>query len=319
MRRSFSAYAEQARYTARRVARHLRWARTEGVRRLIEEDQLNPVTRTQTAVAKARWRSKHAVEPGDAVPVYVVGLQRSGTNMLLRGFDAAPEIEVRGENDRTVFARFRLRSTEVLTRTVLASRHRFVLVKPICDSQRVDELLDLPGLAPGRAVWLWRDAHDRARSEVSKFASSNLDALRALAAGDDDGQWQSERLGEHARELVRSFDTEAMSAHTAAVLFWVVRNALFFDLHLDRRDDVWLMNYDDLVRDPQSVTRRLCTFLDFPFRRELCAHIDARSTHGRRALDIDPAVDRLADEMTTRLRAHELTQTLAHESREGRA
>ena len=273
--------------------------------RLVEEDQLNPVTRVRTAVARARWRSAHGVQPGDALPVYVVGLQRSGTNMLLRGLDAAPEVEVRGENDRTVFERFRLRSTDALVRTVAASRHRIVLVKPLCDSQRVDELLALPGMRPGRAVWLWRDAHDRARSEVSKFATSNLDAVRAIASGTDDGMWQSDRLTDEARALVRSFDTTSMTPDTAAVLFWCVRNTMFFDLGLDARDDVLLMNYDDLVRDPAAVMRRLCAFLDFPFRPELYAHIDARSSHGRRPLSIDPAVDALADEVTARLLAHQ--------------
>lgn len=319
MRRSASAYTEQARYTARRVVRHVHWARTEGVRRLIEEDQLNPVPRARTAIAKARWRSANPVSPGTATPVYIVGLQRSGTNMLLRGFDAAPEVEVRGENDRTVFDRFRLRGDEVLTRTVRASRHRLVLVKPLCDSQRVDELLALPGLAPGRAVWLWRDAHDRARSEVSKFGDSNLAALRAIAAGGDTGMWQSDRLGDQARELVRSFDVETMSPDTAAVVFWAVRNTLFFDLGLDRRDDVLLLCYDDLVRDPQAVMRRLCHFLDFPYRSELCAHIDARASHGRRPLTIDPAVDALADEVTARLVAHGRPRPATPEQSGGRA
>lgn len=319
MRRSFSTYTEEARYTARRVARHVHWARTEGVRRLVEEDQLNPLTRARTAISKARWRAANQVAPGSATPVYVVGLQRSGTNMMLRGFDAAPEVEVRGENDRTVFDRFRLRGREVLMRTVMASRHRFVLVKPLCDSQYVDELLDLPGLAPGRAVWLWRDAYDRARSEVSKFGDSNLAALRAISAGTDEGLWQSERLGARAREVVRSFDLEAMSPDTAAVLFWAVRNTLFFDLALDGRDDVLLLSYDDLVRDPQAVMQRLCRFLGFPFRPELSAHIDARTSHGRRTLAIDPAVDALADEVTARLVAYGHSQQAAPETPRGRA
>ncbi|MEO6999693.1 MAG: sulfotransferase, partial [Terracoccus sp.] len=282
--------------------------RTEGLGRLIEEDQLNPLTRARTAAAKARWRSAHGVTPGRAVPVYVVGLQRSGTNMLLRGLDAAPEVEVRGENDRTVFNRFRLRSTETLVATVAASRHRLVLVKPLCDSQRVDELLDLPDVRAGKAVWLWRDAHDRARSEVSKFGASNLQAVRAIAAGTDDGMWQSDRLGADARAWVRTFDTDTMSPETAAVLFWCLRNSLFFELGLDRRDDVLLLSYDDLVRDPETTMRRLCAFLDFPLSRGLYAHIEARSSHARRPLDVDPAVDALADEVTARLRAHDVAQ-----------
>jgi hypothetical protein len=293
-------------YTLHRVRRHLRWLRTEGIRRLVEEDQLDPRERIGTALAKARWRRTHGVAPGSAVPVYVVGLQRSGTNMLLRGLDAAPEIEVRGENDRTVFHRFRLRPDDVLRSTVHSSRHAIVLVKPLCDSQRVDELLDLPGLAPGRAVWAYRDADDRARSEVAKFGDSNLQALRRIAGGTDAGMWQGERLDPSARELVASFDYDAMSPDTAAVLFWVVRNGLYFSLGLHDRSDVMLSSYDALVADPEASMQAVCDFIGFPNRPDLWSHIEARSSHDRRPLDIDPRVRQLADEMTERLEAARL-------------
>ena len=77
-------------YYTRKVRRHIHWARTEGVARLVEEDRLDPRERLQTAWRKARWRRRHGLPPGSAVPVYVVGLQRSGTNMLMRGVDLAP-------------------------------------------------------------------------------------------------------------------------------------------------------------------------------------------------------------------------------------
>lgn len=296
-------------YTARRVRRHVQWAREEGIGRLIEEDQLDPRARISTAVAKARWRRSHGVRAGSAVPVYVVGLQRSGTNMLLRGFDAAPEVEVRGENDRTVFDRFRLRSTDVLVKTVQSSRHQLVLVKPLCDSQQVDRLLDLEGMPPGRAIWAWRDPYDRARSEVSKFGDSNLQALRAIADGTDAGLWQGERLPESSREVLRSFDVDAMTPETAAVVFWALRNLLYFDLGLAGRDDVFLSSYDALVRDPAGHTRRLCAFLSFPYRGALHEHIRPRDTFESRPLDIDPRAAALADDVSSRLAATEAEHT----------
>ena len=136
-------------HLTRKIVRRIHWARTEGVGRVIEEDRLDPRPRLRAAVRKRRWRRRHPVAPGSAVPVYVVGLQRSGTNMLMRGLDEAPETEVRNENDRVLFHRFRIRSVDVLRSTVLASRQQFVFVKPICDSQLLDTFLDIDGLAPG--------------------------------------------------------------------------------------------------------------------------------------------------------------------------
>src|SRR5207244_1167709 len=63
--------------TWRRIRRHWRWARTEGIGRLVEEDQLDPVARFRRASEKRRWRRSHAVAPR-AMPVFVLGLQRSG-------------------------------------------------------------------------------------------------------------------------------------------------------------------------------------------------------------------------------------------------
>ncbi len=289
------------RYLLRRVLRHAYWARTEGFGRLVEEDRLDPRERVRIAVAKASWRARHGLPRGSAMPVYVVGLQRSGTNMLMRGLDEAPEVEVRNENDRRVFDRFRLRSDEVLGSTIAASRHEVVLVKPICDSHRVDELLDLPGVRPGKALWVYRDVDARARSEVSKFGPSNLRALRDIAAGRGESVWQGQRLGPEAVALVRSFDLEQMSPHTAAALFWVLRNSLYFDLGLDRRDDVRLVSYDAFAADPEDVMRGLCDFLGFRYRPELCAHVERRQSHGAAPLEVDERVRSLASDLADRL------------------
>lgn len=287
-------------YTARRIRRHLRWARTEGIGRLIEEDRLNPVERVGTALAKARWRRKHGVTPGSAVPVYLVGLQRSGTNMLVRGLDRAPEFEVRNENDRTLFHRFQLRSDEVLAAVIRRSRHAYVLVKPLCESHRVDQLLDLPQVAPGKALWAWRDVDDRARSEVAKFGDANLRALQAIADGTIGDRWQGGRLDEETRELIRSLDPFRMDPHTAAALFWYVRNELFFRLGLDRRPDVLLCSYDALIADPPAALRRVCEFLGLAYHPRLAAHIEAR-VRQRSRLPIDPRVRARCEELTARL------------------
>lgn len=290
-------------YFTRKVARHVRWARTEGIGRLIEEDRLDPRERVATAWRKASWRRRHQVVPGTATPVYVVGLQRSGTNMLMRGIDLAPEVEVRNENDRQVFHRFQLRSDDVLAQTIRASRHALVLVKPLCESHRVDQLLDLSGVPAGRALWVFREPLARARSEVSKFQDANLRALRAIAAGEGESIWQGQRLPAESVELVRSFDTSSMTPESAAVLFWVVRNRLFFDLGLHHRDDVLAVDYDAFVADPEGQMRRLCAFIGLACRPELFEHVVPRQSHGAQPLPVDGAVTALAAELHEQLRA----------------
>ena len=286
----------------RRVGRHVRWAREQGVGRLIEEDQLNPFERIPLAAAKRSWRRAHHVAP-DAVPIFVVGVQRSGTNMLVRGFEHAPEFEVRSENDREAFDRFHLRPEATIRALVERSGQAYVLFKPLIDSHRVLELLDgLDTPSPGRAIWAYRDVDGRVRSAVAKFGDSNLQALRQIAAGRSD-LWQAGGLSAERLAFLRSFDLAGMTAESGAALFWFLRNQLFFDLGLERRPDVALADYGATVDDPASAIHRLCAFLDFPYRPELAAHIDRRAAGAKPPLELDARVRAACTELEARLAA----------------
>lgn len=286
-----------------KVVRHVRWAQAQGLARLIEEDQLDPFVRVPAAVRRWRWRRAHPLPAGTARPVYVVGVQRSGTNMVVRGLEACPEFEVHNENDRAAFYRFRLRPDPTVRAIVAASRHRYVLFKPLCDSHRVDQLLDDLGTAvPGRAIWVYRAVDGRVRSALAKFGDANLRVLREIATGAGGRRWQAQRLSDESLELVRSFDYDRLSPASAAALFWLVRNSLYFDLGLDRRPDVLLCSYDSLLADPEGGTRRFCAFLHFGWSPQLMAHIAPRPGDGER-LDLDPRIRHRCEELDERLAA----------------
>lgn len=280
----------------------MRWAREQGIRRLVEEDGLNPVERLATFASKARWRLSHDHRPY-AVPVFLVGAQRSGTNMIVRGLERSPEFEIRNENDPEAFERFRLRPLPEIRRIVVRSRHAFVLFKPLCDSHRVVELLDdLDTPSPGKAIWVYRSFEDRVRSSVAKFGDANLRALRRIAAGEV-GLWQAGGLDPDRLALLRSFDLAAMDPASASALFWYLRNSLYFDLGLDERDDVLLLSYDATVADPERSLRALTAFLGVAYRPALIAHIERRSSSAK-PLEVDERVASLCRELLARLDAH---------------
>jgi hypothetical protein len=287
----------------RRLRRHLHWARSQGVGRLVEEDELNPVTRARVAREKRSWRRAHPRPLGLAMPVFIVGLQRSGTNMLTRGLDRAPEFEVHSENDRAAFDRFLLRPDQTIQALVARSRHQYVLFKPLSDSHRVDLLLErVHAQTPGRAIWAYRDVDGRARSAVSKFGRNNLLVLADIAAGRGTAMWQAQRLTAATLDVISSFDYQTMTPETAAALFWWVRNGLYFELGLDRRADVILASYEGLLADPQAGMGAICAFLGMEYRPELVAHIAPRNS-GRAALPIDGRVRHLCDQLQERLDA----------------
>jgi hypothetical protein len=285
------------RWFVRRLRRHVTWAREQGLGRLIEEDQLNPFERLPTALRKVAWKVSHDASPR-AVPVFLVGLQRSGTNMIVRGLERSPQFEVHNENDRAAFHRFRLRPDPVIKELVVRSRHPFVLFKPLCDSHRVGDLLDhLETPSPGRAIWLVRSVDDRVRSSVEKFGGANLRALRLIADGRGGELWQGQGLSEESLTLIRSFDYDRLSPWSASALFWYVRNAILFERGLHERPDLVVVAYERVLEEPRASIQQLCRFLGVPYEDRFAAHVSTSRRVERPPLDIDPEIRRRCDEL----------------------
>ena len=295
---------ESSRGVVDKVGRHVRWMRTEGITRLVEEDQLDPRQRWASWQARRRWRRVHGVAPGTAIPVFLVGVQRSGTNMLVRGLEANPAVEVRNENDRKAFRQFRLRDERVIGDLVNESRHQYVLFKPLCDSGRIAAVVDrLPVVPSARVIWAWRDVDARARSAVAKFGDANRRALREIAAGTGDQSWQALGLSEHSRQLLAEFDYDELTDYEAACLFWFVRNRMLLEQDLADRPDVLVSSYEALVDNPERATRALCGFLGLPWTPELIAGIEIRGTSGRERPEIDPRIRSRCEELSEQLGA----------------
>ncbi len=284
-----------------RIRRRIRWARQLGL--VVGEDKLPPGERARTTAAKWRWRRSHRVAP-NAVPVFVVGLQRSGTNMMLRGLEMSPEFEVHNEDDTKAFHRFRLRSNEQIRAMVSRSGHAFVLFKPLCDSHRVPELLDaLNTPTAGKAIWIYRRYEGRARSAVATFGSNNLQVLRQLAAGRGLDRWQAQGLSTTSWDVIRSTDFESLSPEAAAALFWYVRNSLYFEHGLHDRPDVTLVSYDAFVGDPAATMRAICRFLGFEYSPRLVMHVENRPRRGHGALGLPDHVRERCEDLERRLDA----------------
>jgi hypothetical protein len=282
-----------------RIRRRIRWARQLGL--FIGEDKLPPLERVRTTAAKWRWRRTHNAAP-NAVPVFVVGVQRSGTNMLLRGLETSPEVEAHNEDAAKAFRRFRLRSDEEIRALVSRSGHAFVLFKPLCDSHRVSDLLDGLGTpTAGKAIWIYRRYEGRARSAVATFGSNNLNVLRELAAGGGTDRWQAQGLSTDSWDVIRSTDFDSLSPEAAAALFWYVRNAMYFEHGLHGRPDVTLVSYDAFVGDPAGTMQAICRFLDFGYSSRLVMHVENRSQRGQDPLELPSRIRERCEDLQRRL------------------
>lgn len=270
---------------------------------MVEEDQLDPFERVPTALRKVAWRLTHDDSP-NAVPVFLVGLQRSGTNMIVRGLERSPRFEVHNENDRAAFHRFRLRPDPVIKKLVELSRHPFVLFKPLCDSHRVGDLLDHLGTpSAGRAIWVFRSVDGRVRSSLAKFGDSNRRTLRQIAEGRGSHLWQAQGLSDRSLDLIRAFDYDRLSPASASALFWYVRNEILFERNLQGRADVTVVSYERTVSDPRAVMEALCGFLGVDYDDRLIRGIAAREGPATSPLELGPEIRRRCEDLAQRLDA----------------
>ena len=126
-------------------------------------------------------------------------------------------------------------------------------------------------------------------------------ARATIAAGNGAGMWQAQRLSQATLAEIASYDYSTMTAETAAALFWWIRNGLYFETGLDRRDDVLLASYQDVLATPVEAMQSICTFLRLAYRPALIEHISPRGPGSPLQLDIDPRVRALCDHLQDRL------------------
>ena len=256
------------------------------------------IARKRRATRNLLWRIRNDYSP-NARALYILGVQRSGTTMLIDCLERNPEIEVYGE-DSAAMVDWRLRDNETIRRLIMSSPCKVVTFKPLTDSHRAAELL---ALSPGSAaIWAFRRFEDRANSAVAKFGTNNQELLAALSRGERLDAWQALGLSPGNFDLIRSFDYQAMSAQSAAAVFWYVRNSLFFDQGLDERDDVLPLAYEELVANPGPVLRSLCQFMGCTFRDSMISEVHEKSV-GKKPSNIDARVAALCEPMYQRLRS----------------
>jgi LPS sulfotransferase NodH len=252
--------------------------------------------RKSLAMRKRIWKWRHNHAP-DARPMFILGAQRSGTTMLTQCLNQSLEIDVFGEASKAM-ENWRLKDLESISTIITTSHCKAVVFKPLTDSHRAAELL---ALSPHAIIcWAYRRAADRANSAVAKFGSNNLEHLSAFVRGERLDTWQAQGLSNDSLRLLQKYDFSNVSRHTAAGLFWYIRNALFFEQQLDKSPRVIPIAYEDLVQNPARVIRSFCHLLGANYQERLVRDIHSKSV-GRRESNLSEDVEKICEEMYERL------------------
>jgi hypothetical protein len=234
--------------------------------------------------------------------IFIVGAQRSGTRLPVQILAQAPEIATYSEGASPFFDDVFLRPLDRIEELALKSPAEIIALKPICETHRVHEFLDR--FPSSKAVWIFRNYADTARSAATKwtYGREALERLARRQSGSDD--WRAGGLSEERLQLVARLYREDMSQYEAHAVMWYLRNGLYFDLGAHERKEILLVRYEALVGDPQKQFTRLFSFVGAPVPEGALATIRKSNRPPREAPPISPEIRRLCEELQDRLIAH---------------
>jgi hypothetical protein len=235
--------------------------------------------RTDWALWSRKRAHRRGLSSGRSCAGFVVGCQRSGTDMVLWTLDRALNVDRFDEDHPAAFVDSRLSPVSVRTRLVRRSKADVVLFKPVCDSHRVAALLDEHPRS--RAVWVYRDYRDVANSAIERWGDMNRRFILDLARGGGAWgrrQWNRELVTSEARAAaLQELAAHDINAHTAAAIFWWLVNSSYFDQRLGADPRVVLARYEDLVTAPGVEFERLSRFFGAAYHDGMVVEISRAS------------------------------------------
>ncbi len=250
---------------------------------------------------KARYR--RGIGAGQERTVaFVLGCQRSGTNMVLRTLGLSLDVDPVEESDRRCFQDGRIMDRRTRNALIAQSTAKCIIFKPICDSHRAVELL--AEHSGSKAVWIYRRYQDVANSAVRYWADQLQTFIDDLLQGGGDwgvAQWNRERVTDECIARLKEAAGDGLNPYGGAALFWYMRNRTFFDQELKHCPSMALLRYEDAVTESAREFERLCLFLDVRFEPTMVDKVFPTSLGKHPRPPISRPVERLCDEMMEQL------------------
>ena len=237
-------------------------------------------------------RKEQSFQIDSGLPVFVVGCQRSGTNMLVRHLARSSDIILYNEDHPEIFQDFHIVNLTVVENTLNSNGVRVSLFKPILDTSRAHDFL---GHFPSaRVLFIFRHFDDVTNSLLRAFDTDPAQRIRKWFEGGclqhsrfrADPNYPTEATYLYLRRLYRS-DLDDISC---TALYWFIFSQFFFSLQLHQHPRVLGVCYETLVRNPRLGFKQICSFLGIKYSRQMSRGVQASSIGKEPAREIDHSI-----------------------------
>lgn len=232
----------------------------------------------------------------DTRTVFVAGVQRSGTNMLMDVLERSYETDVYHERDSRAFENYQMRPQSVIRDLYEGTRASHFIIKTLCELNRLNDLMR--DFTPSRTVWIVRNYEDVVNSMLVSFGNQSSQVKRIAQDITSDG-WLSEGMSAATHTLLREHVHDKIDDASACALIWYFRNIHFFELGLDTNPDVMLVRYEDLVTNPKNEFSRIFAFLELKYTARVSRKVVASSIRKRPSPPIEEGVREVCEHLSS--------------------
>lgn len=244
-------------------------------------------------------KRKLAAEQQEPRVVFVTGVQRSGTNMLMTLFERSPNTDVYHEADGRAFDEFIMREPGTIDEIYRTSNADVVVIKALHEAQVLKDLLArFPDCC---AVWMFRDYRDVINSQMHRWPGFK-NKIDRLVVDRNSADWRGVNMTDETLEIVRSHYTPDISVEDASALFWFYRNRIYFDQRMaDEGDAICLLKYEEVVARPKQVLPAVYRFLGMEVPSDFSRFVSGQSVRKHPEPQLSPAIRELCEGMLAML------------------
>jgi hypothetical protein len=221
--------------------------------------------------------------------------------MIVHHLSRSRQMTLYNETDPAAFARFRLRDLAVIEALIDRSYAHVTLFKPILDTCQTRVLMSR--FPTAKIIFAFRHYNDVINSSAKAFGTeSRLGHIQSWI--DDDFREFAVPPPQATKSFVRSRWKPSLSPESAAALYWLFYNRLYYDLQLDQDARVKLVRYESVVLNPAAEFESLCQFLGLKFEPRIIEGVFASSIRHDTPPDIDPELRADCDALEQQLCQH---------------
>lgn len=235
------------------------------------------------------------------LPAFVVGCGRSGTSMLLHHLGRSWAVDPYNENQAAAFEKFRLRPLDEIEKLVERSYAQVALFKPVlCTPHSCQYLTKFPN---ARLIFVYRHYDDVVNSSLKRFGEADRLAHVNAWVADDFSEFAPFQPPALTKAIVCELWKPSLSPESAAALYWLFYNRLYFDLGLHQEKRAKLLGYESLVANAGLEIREACLFLGIKFEPIMASGVFSTSVGRDQSPPIEPAIKSACETLWQQLQA----------------